>query len=143
MRIGELAKLANCTTETIRFYEKEALLPPPERNVANYRSYTAGHVDRLRFIRNCRALDMTHDEVRALLVASDDPSSNCESVNALVDDHIAHVDERIAELTHLRQQLRELRQRCGGDAAVEECGIVQGLTSMDTISPKARMTHLG
>ncbi|AQH04668.1 Cd(II)/Pb(II)-responsive transcriptional regulator (plasmid) [Burkholderia sp. KK1] len=143
MRIGELAKLANCTTETIRFYEKEGLLAPPERNGANYRSYTPSHVDRLRFIRNCRALDMTHDEVRALLVASDDPSGTCESVNALVDDHIVHVDERIAELTHLRQQLTSLRQRCGGGAAVEQCGIVQGLTSMETIAPKPRTTHLG
>ncbi|WP_175946282.1 Cd(II)/Pb(II)-responsive transcriptional regulator [Caballeronia sp. BCC1704] len=143
MRIGELAKLANCTTETIRFYEKEALLPPPERNGANYRTYTQGHVDRLRFIRNCRALDMTHEEVRALLVASDDPSGNCESVNALVDDHIAHVDERLAELAHLRDQLTELRQRCGTEAAVAKCGIVQGLTSMDTVPSKPRTTHLG
>ncbi|EKS72758.1 Cd(II)/Pb(II)-responsive transcriptional regulator [Caballeronia sp. Lep1P3] len=143
MRIGELAKLANCTTETIRFYEKEALLPPPERDGANYRSYTGSHVDRLRFIRNCRALDMTHDEVRALLAASDVPSGGCESVNALVDEHIAHVDERIEELAHLRKHLTELRQRCGGEAAVEACGIVQGLTSMDAISPRPRTTHLG
>ncbi|BCQ25764.1 Cd(II)/Pb(II)-responsive transcriptional regulator [Caballeronia sp. NK8] len=143
MKIGELAKLAKCTTETIRFYEREALLPPPDRTAANYRSYNSGHVDRLRFIRNCRALDMTHDEVRALLAASDGPGGTCESVNALVDEHIAHVDARIAELTQLREQLTTLRNRCGEEAPLEQCGIVEGLTSMETVAPRARTTHLG
>ncbi|KDR28442.1 MULTISPECIES: Cd(II)/Pb(II)-responsive transcriptional regulator [Caballeronia] len=143
MRIGELAKAANCTTDTVRFYEKEGLLPPPERTEANYRNYTPAHIDRLRFIRNCRALDMTHDEVRALLSASYEPSIGCGTIDSLLDEHIAHVDERIAELVRLREQLGTLRARCAGDAAVKECGIMQGLTSMETTLEKHRGTHLG
>lgn len=143
MKIGELAKAANCTTDTVRFYEKEGLLPPPERTRANYRSYTRAHVERLRFVRNCRALDMTHDEVRALLSASDEPGLGCGTINSLLDEHIAHVDERIAELVHLREQLGSLRARCAGEAAVKECGILQGLTSMETALEKHRGTHLG
>ncbi|MGL6014243.1 MAG: MerR family transcriptional regulator, partial [Shewanella oncorhynchi] len=67
MKIGELAQAAQCTVETIRYYEKEALLPEPARTNSNYRDYNQRHLDRLSFIRNCRALDMTHQEIRALL----------------------------------------------------------------------------
>jgi len=105
MKIGELARLANCTTDTIRFYEKEGLLPEADRTDTNYRSYNASHIDRLRFIRNCRALDMTHDEVRALLEASDGAAPGCGAVNALVDEHIGHVNKRIDELLQLRARL--------------------------------------
>lgn len=143
MRIGELAKEANCTTETIRFYEKEGLLTPPERTDSNYRSYNQSHIERLRFIRNCRSLDMAHEEIRALLAASDQPQGDCSAVNALLDEHIAHVDARIEELTRLRQQLTALRTRCNAGSAVDECGIMQGLTTMETKPSKQRTNHLG
>lgn len=143
MKIGELAQLANCTTDTIRFYEKEGLLPAAERTEANYRSYNDSHVDRLRFIRNCRALDMTHGEVRKLLEAADGPSRGCDTVNALVDEHIGHVNTRIDELQHLRAQLLELRERCEGEQAGEECGIIHELTSMETTQAKVKTSHLG
>ena len=59
MRIGELATATGTTVETIRYYEKEGLLPAPERGLNNYRSYGPLQLERLRLIRNCRALDMT------------------------------------------------------------------------------------
>src|SRR5689334_2051768 len=110
MKIGELAKAARCTPETIRFYEKEGLMPDAERTDSNYRNYTDVHVERLRFIRNCRALDMAHDEIRALLRLTDTPADPCDSINSLLDEHIGHVDARLAELTQLRDQLTELRR---------------------------------
>ncbi|HEY2022403.1 Cd(II)/Pb(II)-responsive transcriptional regulator [Paraburkholderia sp.] len=143
MKIGELAKIAHCTTETIRFYEKERLLPEAERTEANYRSYTARHVERLRFIRNCRALDMTHDEIRALLRLTDAPANGCGGINSLIDEHIAHVDMRIEELQQLKAQLATLRDQCHGEHPVEDCGIVHGLTDMDVAVPRPRHTHLG
>jgi Cd(II)/Pb(II)-responsive transcriptional regulator len=143
MKIGELARLANCTTDTIRFYEKEGLLPEADRTDANYRSYNESHIDRLRFIRNCRALDMTHDEVRALLAASDSAAAGCGAINALLDEHIGHVNKRIDELLQLREQLTALRDRCSGEQPVEDCGIIHGLTSMETTHPKPKASHLG
>lgn len=143
MKIGELAQVAQCTVETVRYYEKEGLLAAPARTAANYRSYGDAHVDRLRFIRNCRALDMTHEEIRALLGLMDQSADNCGGVNQLLDEHIAHVDVRIAELSQLRQQLSQLRQRCQGVQAVDACGILQGLASMETEPRHARHTHLG
>lgn len=143
MRIGELAQLANCTTDTIRFYEKEGLLPEADRTDANYRNYNERHVERLRFIRNCRALDMTHDEVRALLGAADEHASNCGPVNALVDEHIEHVNKRIDELLQLREQLVALRQRCTVEQHVNQCEIMHGIASMETPPAGEKSSHLG
>jgi Cd(II)/Pb(II)-responsive transcriptional regulator len=143
MKIGELAQVAQCTVETVRYYEKAGLLAPPARTAANYRSYGDDHVDRLRFIRNCRALDMTHEEIHGLLGLMDQPAGDCGGINQLLDEHIAHVDVRIAELSQLKQQLRELRQCCQSEQAVDACGILQGLASMETEQRHERHTHLG
>lgn len=143
MKIGELAKTANCTTETIRFYEKEGLLPEPDRNDSNYRSYRAEHVERLRFIRNCRTLDMAHDEIRALLAFIDSPRGDCAPVNDLLDEHIVHVDTRINELTQLREQLIGLRQQCATAQPIQECGIIHGLVAMETEEKQRSASHLG
>ncbi|MCY0388400.1 Cd(II)/Pb(II)-responsive transcriptional regulator [Robbsia sp. Bb-Pol-6] len=143
MKIGELAKITRCTTETIRFYEKEGLMLDAERTEANYREYSAKHVERLRFIRNCRALDMAHDEIRALLDLTDAPAEGCGAVNSLVDEHISHVDHRIEELLGLRNQLLELRSRCGMEQAVGDCGIVQELSQKEVAPTRAKHSHVG
>ncbi|HUH60854.1 MAG TPA: Cd(II)/Pb(II)-responsive transcriptional regulator [Candidimonas sp.] len=142
MKIGELAKAANCGTETIRFYEKEGLLPKPARTDGNYRSYEAGHLERLRFIRNCRNLDMAHDEIRMLLAFMDEPLGDCAPVNTLLDEHIVHVDVRLAELQRLRSQLIGLRQQCASAKAMEECGIIHGLAAMETEERHPSGSHL-
>ena len=112
MKIGGLAQVAQCSVETVRYYEKEGLLPAPARTSGNFRQYGAEHVERLCFIRNCRALDMSHSEIRTLLQLADQPGEDCGSINTLFDQHIAHVDERIRELALLKQQLAGLRERC-------------------------------
>lgn len=143
MKIGELADVAQCTVETVRYYEKEGLLPLPARTAANYRDYGRPHLERLRFIRNCRALDMTHEEIRTLLGLIDQAVDDCSGVNQLLDEHIAHVDARIAELALLKQQLGELRLRCQSQQGVDSCGILQGLASMETEARTERRSHLG
>lgn len=143
MRIGELAQAAGTTAETIRYYEKEGLLPAPERGENNYRSYGPAHLERLQLIRNCRALDMSHGEIRAILDLSDDHEAGCEGINALFDEHIRHVDARIAELQGLKSQLLDLRQRCGrARRATEDCGILHGLSAMQADDRPERHTHL-
>lgn len=144
MRIGELATATGTTVETIRYYEKEGLLPAPERGLNNYRSYGQPQLERLRLIRNCRALDMTQDEIRAILSLADNHQSGCGPINELFDEHIAHVDERIAELTQLKFQLTELRQRClSAQPDAENCGILHGLNEMQVEERHERHTHLG
>ncbi|MGV8860910.1 MAG: Cd(II)/Pb(II)-responsive transcriptional regulator [Pseudomonas sp.] len=143
MKIGELAKLTDCQVETIRYYEREGLLPPPARSDGNYRLYTQAHVERLTFIRNCRSLDMTLEEIRSLLSLRDSPQDQCESVNALIDEHIQHVNARVASLQALQAQLLELRQRCI-DGTLEHCGILQQLeASGGVVAAESEHSHVG
>lgn len=129
MTIGALAAKTGCQTETIRYYEHQGLLPAPARSSANYRLYGEAHAERLHFIRHCRSLDMTLDEIRTLLKLRDQPEENCEEVNTLLDHHIGHVAQRIAELQGLEQQLRALREQCQHARAAKDCGILQSLAS--------------
>ena len=143
MKIGELAKVAHCSVETIRYYEKETLLPKTARSEGNFRVYGTVHVERLRFIRNCRNLDMSHEEIHALLALTDRPQDGCGGINVVFDQHIAHVDERIDELMQLKQQLTTLRQRCQTDQSQQDCGILQGLAAMEIENKPERHNHLG
>lgn len=127
MKIGELAQASGTAIETIRFYEREGLMPAPERSESNYRIYGEAHVQRLVFIRRCRGLDMALDEVRALLRFIDAPAEDCSEVNRLLDDHIEHVRARMAELQILERELRELRARCQPDDQAPSCGILAAL----------------
>ena len=143
MKIGELAHVAQTTVETIRYYEKEGLLPVTVRTAGNFRVYGPAHLERLRFIRNCRALDMSHEEIHTLLGLADQPADGCGAINAVFDQHMVHVDERIRELLHLKEQLSGLRQRCQTEQAVDACGILQGLAALETEAKPERHTHLG
>ncbi|GAB7126063.1 Cd(II)/Pb(II)-responsive transcriptional regulator [Silvimonas sp. JCM 19000] len=138
MRIGQLARAARCTTETIRYYESEGLLPPPERTPTNYRHYDSNHLQRLHFIRNCRALDMTHHEIRTLLDLRDAPTTACGPVNELVDQHLSLIDRRISELQLLRDEIRGLRDCCVAVDEVSRCKILQGITDLATIDSVPR-----
>ncbi|SDU15489.1 Cd(II)/Pb(II)-responsive transcriptional regulator [Halopseudomonas salegens] len=145
MKIGELARLTDCQVETIRYYENEGLLPAPARSESNYRLYSREHLERLTFIRNCRTLDMTLNEIRRLLALMDNPEENCEGVNSLVDEHIRHVQVRMASLLVLEQQLLDLRHRCASGRGVDECGILQRLNTSGGVStpPGDGHTHVG
>lgn len=112
LTIGGLAHRMRCQTETIRLYEKEGLLPAPARSSGNYRLYSQQHLERLAFIRRCRSLDMTLDEIRVLLQFHARPADNCAEVSSVLDEHIRHVADRIDELRTLQQQLLDLRQQC-------------------------------
>lgn len=145
MKIGELARLAACPVETVRYYEREGLLPAPLRNEQNnYRDYGPLHLERLVFIRRCRSLDMTHEEIRALLTARQQPDASCQSINALIDDHLQHVQTRISELQALAQQLIELRHQCQSVQTMRDCGILKELEQPAELTPLAGHTsHLG
>ncbi|MBA2964670.1 MULTISPECIES: Cd(II)/Pb(II)-responsive transcriptional regulator [Ramlibacter] len=127
MKIGDLAKATGTQAETIRYYEAQGLLPVPARTESNYRAYGEAHVARLAFIRHCRTLDMTLGEILKLLRFKDAPEQNCEEVNGLLDEHIAHVAARIKELRRLQTELKALREQCGAAREAAACGILVGL----------------
>ncbi|MFN2322932.1 MAG: Cd(II)/Pb(II)-responsive transcriptional regulator [Trueperaceae bacterium] len=128
MQIGELARAARCSVATIRYYEQAGLLPEPARTDGNFRTYAPLHLERLRTIRNCRALDLSLDEIRALLAQASGSARDCAGIDRVIDDHLADVDERIEALQRLRDQLQDLRARCDGAHEVDACGVWSGLT---------------
>ncbi|MBQ1420301.1 MAG: Cd(II)/Pb(II)-responsive transcriptional regulator [Desulfovibrio sp.] len=129
VKIGELARMAGCQTVTIRYYEKEGLLPAPERSGGNYRLYDETQAERLRFIRHCRVHGMSLDEVKSLLAYQENPVADCSWISALVQRRIEAVDRQIAELASLRDRLERLGQTCSGGPG--GCGILKSLGASD------------
>jgi DNA-binding transcriptional MerR regulator len=117
----------------------EGLLAQAARTESNYRAYGADDVERLRFIRRCRSLDMALSEIRALLLIADRPAQSCDGVNGILDAHIEHVSARIGELKALEKALKLLRGQCAQQQTVAACGIMRGLgESEDSGVPKSR-----
>ena len=145
MKIGALSTATGVPIDTIRHYEREGLLPEAARTEGNYRIYDTAHAQRLSFIRHCRGLDMTLNEIRALLHFKDAPNDDCGEVNALLDEHIGHVAHRIRELRSLEKQLRALRATCRTAQDTAHCGILNQLDSLarqDGPSPHTTIGHV-
>lgn len=141
LKIGALAKRSGCLVETIRYYEKQGLLPHAARSQGNFRLYSEAHAERLQFIRHCRSLDMTLDEIRKLLQFRDAPDDNCSEVNILLDKHIDHVAHRIKELENLKNQLKVLRNLCQSTQSRKDCGILQNLATAESPLVKKFGSH--
>lgn len=128
MKIGELAKRAEVPIDTVRYYEREGLIPPPVRRASGYRDYLDADVDRLRFMRRAKGLGFTLQEIRELLsltgMAGDDMGGLKAHAQAKLDD----VDSRIRALTRMRDALGALVQACPGHGALERCPILSALT---------------
>lgn len=126
MRIGELAKLTQTLVETIRFYEQAKVLASPPRTAAGYRNYGPGHVQRLTFVRRCRELGFSLDEVRSLLTIADRSEESCETVSHIADAHLEDVRKKLRRLRRLERTLVELQQSCKG-GQIRQCRILDSL----------------
>jgi DNA-binding transcriptional MerR regulator len=111
MRIGVLAAQAGLSTKTIRFYEDAGLLPGPLRTPAGYRDYPAETAGRLAFIRDAQTAGLTLAEIRGILAIRDGGQAPCQHVTSLIDQHLAQVEHRLAELAHAMSALRALKRR--------------------------------
>jgi Cd(II)/Pb(II)-responsive transcriptional regulator len=124
MKIGQLSRKTGVEAATIRYYEREGLIPSPTRTASGYRTYGKEAVERLKFIRHCRLLDMPLADVRGLLALSEKRAAPCEEVNRLIDAQLERVRAKRKELETLERQLAGLRARCETGSRVAECGIV-------------------
>lgn len=127
MKIGELAKASHVEVETIRYYERIGLLAAPARTDGGYRTYARAHLERLVFIRHCRALDISLADIGRLLRFVDDPGEECGEIDRLVDTQLARVRARLSSLQTLERQLVVLRSRCGHPERGAQCGILHEL----------------
>ena len=111
MLIGDLAAAAGLSAKAIRFYEQAGLLPGPPRTPGGYRDYPPGATSRLAFIRQAQAAGFTLAEIRSILAIRDSGDAPCRHVAALIGQHLAQAEQRIAELTRARDALMDLQQK--------------------------------
>ncbi|WP_199099800.1 heavy metal-responsive transcriptional regulator [Dyella sp. ASV21] len=131
MTIGAVAKRAGVAIDTIRYYEREGLLPEPQRRESGYRTYGESAVRQLRFIRRAKGLGFTLEEIRDLLALSADRHRGVKAVKQRAKARLAAIDERIAELTRVREGLEQLIEACPGHGAPEQCPILRALTDQE------------
>ncbi|MGJ8669668.1 MAG: MerR family transcriptional regulator [Oceanococcus sp.] len=132
LTIGKLAAASEVSIDTVRYYERAGLLPPPQRSASGYRLYQADTLRRLRFIRRSKALGFSLDEISRLLSLTDQdgPSS---SVKQLTLDKLKLVDQKLADLQSMRDALQGLAQSCDGQGCIHHCPIVDALNREDDI----------
>lgn len=126
LSIGDLARTTGTKVETIRYYERTGLLPPPPRTGGNYRAYGAAHLARLSFVRRARDLGFSLDQIRALLDLADKRERSCEAVDSIARAHLSEVERKLADLTALRHELTALLGQCR-HRTVAECRIIEAL----------------
>ena len=127
--IGDLARQTGTKVETIRWYEKDGVMPPPARTEGGRRAYTREHLDRLAFIRHARELGFPLNEVRALLRLADDPDRPCAEADAIARQHLEAVRSRLARLQALETELVRMVEACG-HGKVAECRVIQVLADL-------------
>ncbi|MFG6655481.1 Zn(2+)-responsive transcriptional regulator [Scandinavium sp. M-37] len=128
-RIGELAKLAGVTPDTIRYYEKQLMMDNPARTEGGFRLYTDSDLQRLRFIRHGSQLGFTLEAIRELLSIRVDPESHtCQESKSIVQARLSEVEARISQLETMRKSLQRLNDACCGTAhSSVYCSILEAL----------------
>jgi DNA-binding transcriptional MerR regulator len=105
LRVAELAAMVGLSPDTVRYYERAGLLPPPARTAAGYRAYDAGAVDRLRFIQGAQRLGLRLRDIRDLLAVRDTGVCPCEPAEQLLRRRLADLDAEMARLAALRTEM--------------------------------------
>ncbi len=135
MTRGAAARRTGCHGETIRYYERIGLLPPPPRSAGGHRLYGAADLRRLGFIRRCRDLGFTIDEIRSLLRLADDARGACAEVREITRAHLADVRAKIAALAAMEATLAEMVADCerGADPG---CPVIEALSAVPEAPPE-------
>jgi MerR family copper efflux transcriptional regulator len=127
LTIGKLAERAGVNLETVRYYEREGLMPPPPRKLSGHRAYPSRAVTRLRFIKRAKNLGFSLAEIKDLLDLRRDPNHPCLDVVQQIDSKAAQIEERIAHLKAIRRALLRMKHSCNGACPVSECPILESL----------------
>jgi DNA-binding transcriptional MerR regulator len=128
LSIGELANETGVKVVTIRYYEQIGVLPAPVRTTGNYRAYDKGHAQRLRFIRRCRDLGFSLDQVRELFRLSTENTPSCADVCRIAERHLKAIEAKLADLNRLASELRRITASCSGSRPMAECRILEALS---------------
>jgi MerR family transcriptional regulator, mercuric resistance operon regulatory protein len=130
--IGELSRLTGVNIETVRYYERIRMLPPPPRTASRRRVYDATHRRILAFIRRSRELGFSLDEIRALIRLGGPEKATCREVHEVAAHHLEDIRAKIADLRKLERLLAKTVAQCSGKM-VPDCPV---LNILDTQRPK-------
>ena len=114
MKIGEVARQARVTVDTVRFYERVGVLPAPARTESGYRDYEPRTVERIRLTRELQSIGFTLADAVDALAAHDAGGATCESERWRLDAALARVDAKLAELDELRRRIVATQDACAG-----------------------------
>ncbi len=117
LTIGRLAAAAGVNFETVRYYERIGLMPPPARTASRHRAYEAAHVRRLTFIRRARELGFSIEDIRALLALAEPSQASCAQAQEIAQAHLDDVRAKLADLAKLERILARTVARCSGGPA--------------------------
>jgi Hg(II)-responsive transcriptional regulator len=127
LTIGQVARQAGVGVETVRFYEREGLLEEPPRRASGYRQYSEEVVKRIRFIQHAKLLGFSLKEILELLTLRVDRQTSCEQVKERTAAKLAEVEQKIAELQHMRQALLQVASLCEEEGLKCRCPLLDAL----------------
>ena len=132
--IGQVARQSGVGVETVRFYEREGLIPQPPRPETGFRRYPPDAVSRIRFIQRSKELGFSLREIKELLSLRVDSKTNCDEVRGRAEAKIADIDGKIRHLQEMKHALSRLTAACRGKGPTGECPILEALEKPDRTS---------
>ena len=136
MNISTAAAKAGLTVKTVRYYDSIGLIPPYQNPQTGYRDYAEADIAKLQFVGTARRFNFSVEECRELLSLYEDKNRSSETVKALTVQKITEIEDRLAELTALRDQLAHLAQSCHGDHR-PDCPILDAFSTRDGLTPSS------
>lgn len=127
LTISRLARLAGVNLETIRYYEREGLLPRPPRTQSGYRIFPNDAARRLRFIKRAQQLGFSLTEIRELLALQVKPGAKRNEIRARAEAKILDIEQKIKTLTAMKRSLAQLTTQCSGCGPIAACPILESL----------------
>lgn len=131
MQIGQLAQHAGVAIDTVRYYERQGLLPQPQRRASGYRQYGQQDISRLRFIRRAKDLGFSLQEIHDLLRLSGNQDADRAEVRTLAQQRLTDIERKLRELEAMRATLANLVGHCSGHGPLEGCPIIESLLQFD------------
>ena len=130
LRTSDVAEQAGVNLETIRFYERQGLLPKPPRTASGYRTFSTDYVRRIRFIKRTQELGFSLKEIKELLALRVDPRTTCADIRQRVEAKIADVDEKMRTLQAMKKVLKRMNETCPTRGPTSECPILESLNGI-------------
>jgi MerR family copper efflux transcriptional regulator len=127
LSIGQVAKQTGVTVETLRFYEKQGLIETPRRTGSGYRQYPQATLKRVRFIQNAKEVGFTLKDIAELLALRQEPGTSCPDIKLRASLKIEEVEQKIRDLSRIREALARMIVKCSSEGPVSQCPILEEL----------------